>query len=102
MSPGRGTAVPDGPGHRPTDRASGQGAEGLAARPGEVEPTRSVRRDEVNVLEAVMAGDVDEVRALVAADPTAACVRDEQGLSATLHALYRGRADMVAVLLAAG
>jgi ankyrin repeat protein len=55
----------------------------------------------VDVSEAVVAGDLEAVRALVASDPSVASARDEQGLSAIMQALYRGRDDIVAVLLAA-
>jgi ankyrin repeat protein len=55
-----------------------------------------------DVFEAMESGDVESVRALVSKDPAAASTRDQEGLSAVLHALYRGREEMVAVLLAAG
>ena len=55
----------------------------------------------MDVLEAVVAGDLEAVRALVASDPSVASARDEQGLSAILQALYRGRDEILAVLLAA-
>jgi uncharacterized protein len=55
-----------------------------------------------DVFEAVKSGDVDGLRELLAGDPSAASARDEQGLSALLQAQYRGRDDMVAVLLEAG
>jgi uncharacterized protein len=55
-----------------------------------------------DVFELVTTGDVEALRKLVAEQPTAASARDEQGLSAVLQAQYRGRADMVAVLLEAG
>jgi ankyrin repeat protein len=56
----------------------------------------------VDVFEAVKSGDVEGLRKLVAGDPSAAFARDEQGLSAVMQAQYRGRDDMVAVLLEAG
>jgi ankyrin repeat protein len=55
-----------------------------------------------NVFEVVTAGDLEALRRLVAANPSAASARDEHGLSAVLQAQYRGRDDMVAVLLEAG
>jgi ankyrin repeat protein len=54
-----------------------------------------------DVFELVTAGDVEGLRKLVAEHPSAAAARDEQGLSAVLQAQYRGRDDMVAVLLEA-
>jgi ankyrin repeat protein len=55
-----------------------------------------------DVFELVAAGDVEGLRRLVAEHPSAASARDEQGLSAVLQAQYRGREDMVAILLDAG
>jgi ankyrin repeat protein len=55
-----------------------------------------------DVFELVIAGDVEGLRRLVATHPSAASARDEQGLSAVLQAQYRGRDDIVAVLLEAG
>ena len=53
------------------------------------------------ILEAVKAGDLAQVQALLAADPALVAERDAQGISALLHAQYRGRADIVALLRAA-
>jgi uncharacterized protein len=55
-----------------------------------------------DVFEAVNSGDLEALRKLVTGDPSAASARDDQGLSALLHAQYRGRDDLVAVLLEAG
>ena len=53
------------------------------------------------ILEAVKAGDLAQVQAVLAADPALAAARDAQSVSALLHAQYRGRADIVALLRAA-
>src|SRR5438552_12395124 len=55
-----------------------------------------------DVFELVTAGDVEGLRKLVGEQPSAASARDAQGLSAVLQAQYRGRDDMVAVLMEAG
>jgi ankyrin repeat protein len=55
-----------------------------------------------DVFELVTAGDVEGLKRLVGEHPSAALARDDQGLSAVLQAQYRGREDMVAVLLEAG
>src|SRR4030095_7578165 len=52
-------------------------------------------------LEAVKAGDLEGLRAAIAGDPGAAGARDEQGISILVLAMYRGRKDMVEVLLPA-
>ena len=53
----------------------------------------------VGVIEAVQAGDVERVAALVAERPECAAERDDQGISALLHAAYLGRRDIVEALL---
>lgn len=50
---------------------------------------------------AAQAGDLAHVQALLAADPALAAARDAQGVSALLHAQYRGKAEVVAALRAA-
>ncbi len=50
---------------------------------------------------AIRAGDADRVRDLVAADPALASVRDENGLSAVLTALYHHEGEVRDALLAA-
>src|SRR5688572_23142060 len=52
------------------------------------------------IFEAIDAGDTDGLRGLVATDPAAVGGRDEQGTSALLYARYRGRLDLVDVMLA--
>lgn len=49
---------------------------------------------------AIEAGDLNELRTLLAEDPARASARNEQGLSAVLAATYRRRFDLVEALLA--
>ena len=53
------------------------------------------------IFDAIAAGDLGRVRALVADDAEAARARDAGGVSAVTQARYHGRDDMVEVLLAA-
>ncbi len=53
------------------------------------------------VIAAVHAGDVERVRTLLQADPSLAAAKDERGVSALMHAYYRGRRDIADHLLAA-
>src|SRR5213080_15686 len=55
-----------------------------------------------DVFESVDGGDVEAVRRLVEAEPSVAAARDGSGLSVLLHALYRGREDIAALLVSAG
>ena len=50
---------------------------------------------------AIRAGEIDTVRAFVAADPSLAGARDEQGLPVVLVALFHRRCDIADVLLEA-
>jgi ankyrin repeat protein len=50
---------------------------------------------------AIDAGDADALRALAAADPAVVGSRDGEGTSALLYARYRGRLDLVEVMLEA-
>ena len=50
---------------------------------------------------AIDAGDPDLVAAALATDPSLAAARDADGVSATMHALYRGRPDLAATIAAA-
>ena len=50
---------------------------------------------------AIDAGDADAVAAALAADPALAAARDRDGVSATMHALYHGRADLAETIAAA-
>ena len=54
----------------------------------------------MTVIDAIKAGDDDRVRELVAADPSHARTRDENGVSALLVALYHGRLAAVDALRA--
>ncbi len=53
-----------------------------------------------DVLEAIRAGERDRLQALLDEDPALASARDRAGISALLHATYRGQTDMLAALLA--
>ena len=50
---------------------------------------------------AIDAGDADAVAAALAADPALAAARDRDGVSAAMHALYHGRADLAETIAAA-
>jgi ankyrin repeat protein len=50
---------------------------------------------------ALDAGDADAVAAALSADPALAAARDGDGVSATMHALYRGRGDLAETVAAA-
>src|SRR5579864_6999947 len=52
----------------------------------------------MSIFELIDAGDVAGVERLLADDPGSSCLRDDQGLSPVVHAAYRGRTDIVAVL----
>jgi ankyrin repeat protein len=58
--------------------------------------------DRDGLFEAVRAGDVEAVRALVERDPELAAARGEDGLSAVMVALYHRQAGARDALLAAG
>jgi ankyrin repeat protein len=60
-----------------------------------VPPTEADAQD---LIAAVRAGDEPQVRRLVASDPALAAVRDEQGVSAVLVALYHGHAPVAVAL----
>jgi uncharacterized protein len=51
-----------------------------------------------DMIAAVRAGDADRVAALIAGDAALASARDEQGVSAILHARYAGRDDLVELI----
>jgi ankyrin repeat protein len=53
-----------------------------------------------DLIAAVVGGDATEVRQLVAADRSLASARDENGVSALMHALYRQRKDLAELLRA--
>jgi ankyrin repeat protein len=50
---------------------------------------------------AIDTGDADAVAAALSSDPALAAARDGDGVSATMHALYRGRADAAETIAAA-
>lgn len=52
-----------------------------------------------DVVSAVHAGDIEKVKTLLQADPTLASAKDERGVSALMHAYYRGRRDIADVVL---
>jgi ankyrin repeat protein len=54
------------------------------------------------ILEAVKAGDAERVRALLDQDPRLADARSPTGEPVLMTAVYRGRRDLAAALLAAG
>lgn len=56
---------------------------------------------EATMMEAVLAGDIEQVRPRISESPASAGARDGQGVSAIMQALYRGRRDVAEVLRAA-
>lgn len=52
------------------------------------------------LFDAIDRGDLEAVRAAVAAAPELAAARDRDGMSATMHALYHGRADAAETIAA--
>jgi ankyrin repeat protein len=50
------------------------------------------------MISAVQSGDAEGVTALIEDDPALASARDEQGVSAVLHARYAGRDDLVELI----
>lgn len=52
------------------------------------------------VISAIQAGDVDQVRALLQADPALAGAKDQRGVSALMHAYYRGHREIADLILA--
>jgi uncharacterized protein len=52
-----------------------------------------------DVIATVHAGDIDAVKRLLQADPSLASARDERGVSALMHAYYRGRKDIADLIL---
>ena len=55
-----------------------------------------------DIFEAISSGDLNHLKALVAADAGAAVARDGQGVSALMTTLYHQRRDMADVLLESG
>lgn len=56
----------------------------------------------MGVIAAIRSGDIDELKRLLAADPSAAGERDENGVPAVLAALYHRQREMADLLVAAG
>ena len=54
------------------------------------------------IFELVDASDVDGIRALLAADPAARELRNDEGLSPLMYAAYRGRGQVFEAILEAG
>ncbi|SRR5258708_7624323 len=52
-----------------------------------------------DLIAAVHAGDIEKIKSLLHADPSLAASRDERGVSALMHAYYRGRKDIAEVML---
>lgn len=55
-----------------------------------------------DVIAAVQSGNVEELKELLAQDRSLGTARDQSRVSALMHALYRGRKDMVDALRATG
>jgi uncharacterized protein len=57
--------------------------------------------DNTDLLNAIISGNTETVRTLIARNPVLlASARDPQGVSAVMHAVYRGRKDIISILLA--
>jgi ankyrin repeat protein len=56
---------------------------------------------EASVIAAVQSGDVAAVRQMLQADKSAASAKDANGVSAVMHAYYRGRREIADALIAA-
>lgn len=52
-----------------------------------------------DLIAAVHAGDIEKVRALLQSDPSLASAKDERGVSALMHAYYRGHKDIAELTL---
>ena len=61
-----------------------------------------VTKHHPEVVAAIQVGDSESLRILLAEDSSRASARDEAGVSAILHALYRRRHDWWSLLLVAG
>ena len=55
--------------------------------------------NQAEMIAAVHAGDIDKVKALLQFDSLLASAKDERGVSALMHAYYRGRRDIADVIL---
>ena len=54
---------------------------------------------QTDLISAVQAGDIDKVKAHLQTDPRLAAAKDERGVSAVMHAYYRGRNDIAELIL---
>src|SRR5258708_5776079 len=54
-----------------------------------------------DVITTVQAGDLEKLRGMLQDDHCLASARDSSGVSAFMHALYRGRPDIADLLIAA-
>ena len=54
---------------------------------------------QADVIAAVHGGDVEKIKSLIQGDPSLASAKDERGVSALMHAYYRGRKDIAEVIL---
>ena len=52
-----------------------------------------------DVISAVQAGDIEKVEGLLQSDASLAAARDQQGVSAIMHAYYRGRKDIADLIV---
>lgn len=52
-----------------------------------------------DVIAALHAGDVEKIKNLLQSDPSLASAKDERGVSALMHAYYRGRKDIAELIL---
>jgi ankyrin repeat protein len=52
-----------------------------------------------DVIAAVHAGDIDKVSSLLQIEPSLASAKDERGVSALMHAYYRGSRELAEVIL---
>lgn len=53
-----------------------------------------------DVVAAIHAGETEKLRAALEANPSLASSKDERGVSAVMHAYYRGRRDIAEIILA--
>jgi len=51
------------------------------------------------IVASVDSGEIEKIKALLQANPSLASAKDERGVSALMHAYYRGRRDIAEVIL---
>ena len=73
----------------------------LGWQPRTVESSAVSTVDPDALFAAIDAGDLDLVTSALGTDSTLAAARDAEGVSATMHALYRGRPDLAETIAAA-